>query len=210
MIFLWILLALVALIVAILYLNVHIIFYYRESVRVTIRVLFVRLDALKLFRRFTDEKNPAAEEKPAEVKAEKKGTKKRSGDFLGFVEFLTRIARIIGLAIKEHFSKMKVHLKDLHIYVATDDAAKTALTSGGAIQAGNFLIALLQRFCRFQADSKNLVIAPDFTSEKSRFSIHLDLSFKPIHLIGVLLRAYFRLLEGKDNSYERNPVETGH
>ena len=197
MIALYILLAVLFLIFFLLFVNIHVIFTYRESARVTVRVLFFRFDGMKLFRSFTKEKDKTKKNAKAEqVQVESK--RKKSADPLGFVEFLIRIGRIIGRALEEHFSKMKIYLKELHVSVASSDAAETALLYGGAIQAANGLCALLQHYSHFRCDNRNLVIAPDFVSEKSRFSIHLDLTVKAFHLIGVLLRAYLRLFEGKD------------
>ncbi|MBR3836648.1 MAG: DUF2953 domain-containing protein [Clostridia bacterium] len=196
MIALYVFLALLALILFLLFVNIHVIFTYGESAKVTVRVLLFRFDGMKLFRRFTQEKKT---KKSAESEPAQGGTKRKNrADPLGFVEFLLRIGRIIGRALKEHFSKMKIYLKELHVSIGTADAAETALLYGGAIQAANGLCALLQHYSHFRCDNRNLVIAPDFVSEKSRFSIHLDLTVKAFHLIGVLLRAYLRLFEGKD------------
>ena len=197
MIALSILLALLALILFILFVNIHVIFTYGEGAKVTVRVLFFRFDGMKLFRRFTKEKSKPKKNANVEQKSGEPKAKKRA-DPLGFVEFLLRIGRIIGRALEEHFSKMKIYLKELHVSIGSSDAAETALLYGGAIQAANGLCALLQHYSHFRCDNRNLVIAPDFTSEKSRFSIHLDLTVKSFHIIGVLLRAYFRLFEGKD------------
>lgn len=196
MIALYIFLALLALILFLLFVNIHVIFTYGESAKVTFRFLLFRFDGMKLFRRFTQEKKT---KKSTESEPVQGGTKRKNrADPLGFAEFLLRIGRIIGRALKEHFSKMKIYLKELHVSIGSSDAAETALLYGGAIQAANGLCALLQHYSHFRCDNRNLVIAPDFVSEKSRFSIHLDLTVKAFHLIGVLLRAYLRLFEGKD------------
>ena len=73
MIALSILLALLALILFILFVNIHVIFTYGEGAKVTVRVLFLRFDGMKLFRRFTKEKSKP--KKKRECRAEEWGTK---------------------------------------------------------------------------------------------------------------------------------------
>lgn len=207
MIWLYVLLAIVALILFLLFMNVHLIFRYEDHPTVTLRILFIRMNAIKLFRRFTDEKDG---QKTQGTANEKQNKVRKKGSLPGFIEFLARIARVISLAVKEHFSKMKVNLKMLHVSVGTDDAAKTALLCGGAIQAANILCELLRRFSHFRCDNSQLSISPDFTSEVSRFAVHLDLSAKPIHIIGVIVRSYMRFFEREDMNHARNTTQTGH
>ena len=211
MIVLWILLALLALLAALLFVNVHLIFRYEENATVTLRVLFFRFDAMKLISRFTQDRKKAKAEKAVSVtETALEPKKKRKFDPVGFAEFLLHITEVVGKAIREHFSHMTVNLKKLCVRIGTEDAATTALLCGGAIQAANGLCALLQRFSRFRCDSRNLSISPDFTSETSSFSLHLDLASKPVFLIAVLIRAYFRFFEGKENKNVRNSAETSH
>lgn len=203
---LWIILALISFLLFLLFLNVHLIFKYDQHATVTLRILFLRFDAMKLFRSLTEQKKGDEKNEPTAPKDQQN----RKADPVGFAKFLSHITRIIALAVKEHFSKMKINLKRLQISIGTDDAAKTALLCGGVIQAANVLCELLRRFSRFRCDNRNLSVSPDFTSEQSRLSIHLDLSSKPIHIIGVLLRSYFRFFEREEVQNARNTTQTGH
>lgn len=213
MIALWVLLAILALFLFLLFVPIHIVFQYRERAIVTAKILFFRFDAMKLFRYLSRDragKEQSENSHPSPKQKEKNANLNKKVDPLGFVEFLLRIARVIVLALKEHLKRMKINLKELYVSIGTDDAAKTALIYGGAIQAANALCVLLQRFSCFRCDNRYLVISPDFTCEKSRFSIHLDLTVRLFFVIGVLLRAYFRLFERKEMNNERNSVETSH
>ena len=76
MIALYILLAVLFLIFFLLFVNIHVIFTYRESARVTVRVLFFRFDGMKLFRSFTKEKDKTKKNAKAEqVQVESKRKK---------------------------------------------------------------------------------------------------------------------------------------
>lgn len=211
MIALWILLAILAILLFFLFMPVHIVFQYRDKATVILKVLFLRFDGMELFRKLIakDEEGLDVPKRKSDVKASKSKGKKKA-DPLGFVEFLIHIGKVISLALKEHFRRARVDLKELYVSIGTDDAAKTALIYGGSIQAANALCVLLQRFTKFRCNNKNLVIAPDFTSEKSRFSIHLDMTVRLFFVLGVLFRAYFRFFERKEMNNERNSVKTSH
>ncbi len=210
MIVLYVLLAIVAMIVLLLNLRVHLIFNYRYKASVTLRILFVRMDAARLVQKYLDRKKDV---QPQMVETEPKEAKKKrtSGiDLIGFTEFLLHIGTVIRLALREHFEKTTVYLKELRIAVGTDDAAKTALLCGGVYNAANAICALLQHFSKFRCDNRNLSISPVFTSDQTKVSLHLVMSTKMIHLIGVFLRSYLRFFEGKDVQNERNSIKTSH
>lgn len=193
---LYVLLALIILVVAALFVNVHFIFRYHEKEKITLRILCFRFDAKKLLQRFT----VGSKKKEIEQTKRETSSSKPKLDLVGFVEFLLHVTRVIKLAIKESLNAMKINLKELIVSVGTDDAAKTALTAGAAIQAANGLCAVLQHFSDFRCDNRRLSISPDFTSETTKFSIHLDISIKPFHIIAVLLRTYIRFFEREDSA----------
>ena len=212
MIFLYILLFLAAFIVFLLTVNIHFIFIYREKATVTLRVLFFRFDAFQLYNQYAKKRKSKKPQDKGQQKTKQASsqTKKQTNDPLGFIEFLVRIIRIAHSAFIEHLAKTKIYLKELIVLIATEDAAKTALIQAPVVNAANMLMVLLQRYSRFRCDGKQIAIIPDFTSEESRFSLHLDVTVKPIHIIAVLIRFYFQLFEGKDVEYERNSIETSH
>lgn len=194
MILLWILLTLLLFVAFILFFRIHLIFDFHEKPRIVIRFLCFRIDGNQLINMFrakekTKDKSTKPKQKnPPEISKKSKG----SGDLLGFVDFLLHIASVLGGSMKDYLSRTKVHLKELHVSIGTDDAARTALLCSSAIQAANGLCAVLQHYSKFTCDNKNLSISPDFLSDKSKCSLHLVLSSTIIHLIGVYLRANMR------------------
>ena len=214
MIAVYILLAILALIVVVLLLNVHLIFQYDDTPRVTLRVLFVRLDGMKLVKRFSGDeqkterskkkKKKTREAEPAEPKPKKRGT---PSDFLDFLGLITRIAL---RAVRELFAKLRINLKELELRLGGDDPAATAMLYGAVIQSANYLVALLQRFSHFRCRNDKLILAPGFCEGEPTFRIHLDLSIKPIYLLGIALHALIGYLQGKEEKHERNAIETGH
>ncbi len=210
MIALYVFLGIIAFFLLILFLNVHIIFQYHDTPKVTLRILCFRLNGMKLIQKFQGKNRKPQKQEKTETDTQTDPKTKNNGDLLGFISFLARIARVIRILLKEQMERLKINLKELHISIGTDDAAKTALASASAIQGANALCALLQRFSRFRCDNRNLSISPNFTEEKTRFSIHLDLSTRGFDIIVVLLKAYFRFLEREDPNHARNTIKTGH
>ena len=208
MIAVWIILFVVLFVVLVLNLRAHFIFEYKEQFKVTLKILFFRFDAVGLFQKILNGNN-----KKNEMETKKgsfKKVKKKSADLLGFADFLVHLTKVIGLAVKEHFSKATVNLKELKVSVGSEDAAKTALLCSTVTQAANGLCALLMHFSKFRCDNKNLMIAPDFSTEKTSVSLYLVMSSKVIDIIKLIFNTYFRFFEGKENDYARNSVKTGH
>ena len=212
MIALFIIIAVLILVFLILRMNVHIIFDYHERPTITLKILFFRFDAIDLFRKYL---NKDSGDNKKDKKAKKEGSltnksKKKSVDLLGFADFLVHVSRVISLAIKDHFSKSTVNLKELKVSVGSEDAAKTALLCGTVIQAANGLCAVLMHCSTFRCDNRNLSISPDFSSEKTTVALHLQITNKFIDIIKLFITTYFRFFEGKENNYARNSVKTGH
>ena len=193
MIWFLIFLTFVLLILFLLFMPIHLVCRYPSESIVTIRILCFRFDGAELLEKLFN-KNETADTKPKPA-SKKKRNSANSPDMIGFIEFLLHLTDVIRSSLAVFFSKAKVNLKELRISVGTEDAAKTALLSTGVVQAANGLCAALQHFSNFRCDSKNLSIAPNFTSENSVFSLHLDISCTVIHIIRVYLHTNLRFFE---------------
>ena len=199
MIFLYILLGLLALILFILFVPVHLIFRFDSGAKVWLRILFVRLDGIKLVKKLTEEKpeKKKKKEKP-EKEPEKKPQKKKKGSVSDFIEFLELILKIVRRALSDLFGHLHIRLKELAVRFGLGDADQTAVAYGGVIQTANYLFALLERFTHFRFDPRHLAISPDFCGEGNEFRIHLDLWIRPVHLLTLALHALFTYLQGKE------------
>ena len=191
MIALWIILAILLLIILLLLMPIHLIFQYPAKSNVTFRVLCFRFEGSELFKRlFLKEKTIDSDQRVN--RKQKKDKSKKTADLLGFIDFLIHLTNVICESLFEFFSKAKVNLKELRISIGSDDAAKTALLTTGVHQAANGLCAVLQRFSKFRFNTKKMMISSDFMSERSDFSLHLDISCTVIHIIRVYLHTNIR------------------
>ncbi|MBP5289573.1 MAG: hypothetical protein J6Z79_06865 [Clostridia bacterium] len=213
MIALYVVLGILALVALVLFINVHLVFVYEGEPRAYIRVLFIKLNALKLADKLGGDKKPEKKkkEKREEAKPKEDQTKKKDkGSISDFLDFISLIARIATRAIKDLFRHLHIRLRAFEIRFGAGDADKTALYYGAAIQAANGLFALLRHFTDFKWNNDRLILAPDFTGEHSVFRIRLDLYIKPVFLITLALRALMTFLQGKEQKHERNTAETSH
>ena len=197
MIFLWILLGFLLLVILTCLLPVRLIFDYHCTPRITLKILFFSFDGIDLVKRFLSKDKKEDDKLKNDKQAEKsqKSQQKKSGDLLGFVEFLLHVTDVFTATLGDFFSKARVNLKELHVSLGTDDAAKTAMLSCSVIQAANALCAVLQRYSHFRWNSNNLSISPNFTSDKSKFALNLVISSSLIHILAVFLRANMRFFD---------------
>lgn len=194
MIALWIFLIFVLLILFLLFMRIHLICQYPAKSNFSFRILCFRFDGVGFLKKIFVKD----ETKSTDSKVEKKKKNKNSNssaDVAGFVDFLIHLTDVIHSTIVEFFSNAKVNLKELRISVGTDDAAKTALLSCTVNQAANGLCTVLQYFSKFRCNSKKLIISPNFMTEKSDFSLHLDISCTVIHIIRVYLHTNMRFFD---------------
>lgn len=198
MIFLYLFLALLALILFVLFVNVHLSLQYDGEPRATVRVLFIKVDALDLAKYLGGEKKEKKKKTKRKEPQEKKPKKKAKGSLTDFLDFISLITRIVTRAVSDLLRKLRINLKEFELRFTAGEADQTALVYGGAIQAANALFALLARFSHFRWNDKKLTLSPDFTGESNTFRIHLVLTTKPVHLIAIALRAFFTFLEGKE------------
>lgn len=201
MIALYILLGLLALILLILFINVHLILIYDDGARVYLRVLFIRIDGMKLARSLGGEKKEK-KKKPKPKEPEPTPKKKTKGSLSDFFDFISLISGIAKRALKDLFKSLHIRLRDLEVRFTLGEADQTALAYGASIQAANALFALLQRFSHFSWNNEKLILAPDYTGEHNVYRVNVDFWIKPVFLLSIVLRALLTYLEGKEQKHE--------
>ena len=100
------------------------------------------------------------------------------------------------------FSRFAHHVRlratRIVIKVATDDAAKTAILFGAVNQAVAAILEILDSSGKLQGlKSARILVAPDFTAEKTSADIHIVLSLRVWHMLDILLRAAWRFVKRK-------------
>ncbi|MCL2518846.1 MAG: hypothetical protein FWF15_09820, partial [Oscillospiraceae bacterium] len=113
---------------------------YNETLKVTVGVLFFNFKLIP-----AKEKKEKKPKKGKEITLEKVVEEKKEEVKPNILELISLIKNIIT-KITEQFNKhLNVSIKELHIKVATDDAAKTALLYGAVSQSVVYLLEIIQK-----------------------------------------------------------------
>jgi hypothetical protein len=195
MTFLWIFLAIVALIVFLLNCKVKIIFRFDGKPKIHIHYLLIRLGQEKSIRLILGNKEKRKKKKSFLGAPLYVPPKDKKIDILGFAEFLGHVAWVVKENVLDYLTHTRVDLKELKVSVSGDDASKTAMNYGKVVQAANGLCEVLREYSDFRWNDKNLSIEPNFIDAKDEFSLHLVLSTKLVHWIGIYFRSTLRFFE---------------
>ena len=116
----------------------------------------------------------------------------------GLVDNLGVIRQLLTVVFSRFTHHVKLRATRIIIKVATDDAAKTAILFGAVNQAVAAIIEILDSAGKLQGlKSARILVAPDFTAEKTSADIHIVLSLRVWHMLDILLRAAWRFVKRK-------------
>lgn len=221
MIVLYVILALVCLVLLPLFLNFHLILEYDGEARAFLRVLFIKLDLIKLSEKLANRaKKPKKQKKKRKKKSEpqpaekRPDRKKKPSDILDFLKFAKKIA---ADAASRLLKRLRIRLAYLNITVATEQADKTALLYGAVCTAVSSLDEVLRQFARYSADRDKINVGVDYLAEKTVAKAKLIFTIKPIFVIGAAFGVIVNLFNnknkisnGKELKNERNTAQTNH
>ena len=173
MIVLYVSLALVLLVTFLLFLNISFVFEYKEEFDFKIKILFVTLNADKL----AGNKENSVKEKTTTIKKKRKKSISEKIDVIK--DIVDLIKAVFGELLK--YARLKVCYLDLK--VATDDAAKPALTYGAVSSAVYTAIEFLDSFVNVKKSYKKINIYPDFSETSAKVNLKIIISIKSIHLL---------------------------
>ena len=90
--------------------------------------------------------------------------------------------------------------KRIHIKIATDDAAKTAVLYGIAYQSTEYLLAFIDDNIKVvQKHDDDIAVYTDFLSDRCCFDIKLIFKVRPIALLDIGIKVMYNYLIGKKN-----------
>ncbi len=118
--------------------------------------------------------------KRAAKRAEKKiGIPKQYCPVPNLKENLEMVLELAKKLVRKTRGKVKVRINKLHIRVATNDAAHTALLYGVVIQLVSYLLGYVERnYTRIERRDGDLAVEPDYTTSECSASIDLLFSAK--------------------------------
>ena len=187
---LYILLGLAMLICIVLSIRGSIHIVYENDLKVYFKILFfkfwlfpegqIKFDPKKYEKMLKGEK----ESPTAIIKELGEETKKNS-----LVENIKLIAQLVSSLLHFCAPYMRVNLAKLHIKVASNDAAKTAILYGAVSGAAACLIDNIEEFTNLnKLKRKSVIIEPDFLSDKTEAKINISLSISVFGAIATILK----------------------
>ena len=142
--------------------------FFGETKRVVVKFLFLEFDTSKLKKKEKKKKN-------------KKPEQKKKNKLLFFSDY----CRIAGRAVKIFNRKLVIKMLKCNVLVATDDAAKTALTFGKVSAGVNIFCGAICN--NFKVVERDVRVNADFTKQKSEYDVYINME---LSLLGGLMMLF--------------------
>lgn len=125
-----------------------------------------------------EKKRLRAREKAAK-RAEQKRTQRNDQPSPNLKEKLEMILALLQLLYRETGGKLRLRVRRLHLWVGTDDAAKTAILYGAVLQSATYLLQWIDtHLLRIDRRDGAMTVEPDFVSGKCHADIDLTCSIR--------------------------------
>jgi hypothetical protein len=141
-----------------------------------------------------DEKAAAAKMTRAERRAAKAAKKAKKP---ALTDMIALVAKVAKLFFSRFFGKLHIRVARIHLRVGAGDAMTAAVTYGLVNQAVAYLMELLKKISHVDGLKKaDVMIQPDFLSDKIEYDIKLTFRVSLGNVVGALLRAGWSFLIG--------------
>ncbi|MBQ2249913.1 MAG: DUF2953 domain-containing protein [Clostridia bacterium] len=125
-----------------------------------------------------EKKRLRAREKAAK-RAEQKRAREKGQPTPNLKEKLEMILALLQLLYRETGGKLRLRVRRLHLWVGTDDAAKTAILYGVVLQSATYLLQWIDtHLLRIDRREGAMTVEPDFVSGKCHADIDLTCSIR--------------------------------
>lgn len=185
----FIVLGIIALITAVLLLNINLILSFDGKISVNVRILFVSVDVMKFAAKGDKKKKskPAAEKKGSDAKTKEKSKPKGSfDDFLGFLDLISSMAKMLAENLGNN---LKVNIRRLKVTLGAETAEKTAIMYSRVCSAVTVLFETLPNVVKLFRHGSDITIYPDYSAEKCNFAVEAIFTLKVIHILKIAFGA---------------------
>ena len=175
---------------------------YEESLTVYLRVLFVKIRlypskkekkkhphsmSKRKAQKIKDSLQKKPKKKPKKRKSKKKEKEKEPKEAPDLISIVSIITNFVKSFIRIFAGSVRIRSSRLHIVVATEDAADTAIAYGALTQAINLLFPMLDGIKTFKhlPRGKELSVRADFLSDTSKIDADVELYIR----VGSALKA---------------------
>lgn len=157
-------------------------------------------EAMRKKERKAEAKKRKKDLKPAPVKPESAEKESPMAD-MPLTEKISVVFSLVKTVAGKFFGYLRVDIAKIHINVATEDAAKTALLFAAVSQGVAALADLLDSITNVKTTKKtDICINPDFTSDKTAADIDISFSILVWQVLATLIKTafqYFKLMNKK-------------
>ena len=175
---------------------------YEESLTVYLRVLFVKIRlypskkekkkhphsmSKRKAQKIKDSLQKKPKKKPQKRKSKKKEQEKEPKEAPDLISIISIITSFVKSFLRLFAGSVRIRSSRLHIVVATEDAADTAIAYGALTQAINLLFPMLDGIKTFKhlPRGKELSVRADFLSDTSKIDADVELYIR----VGSALKA---------------------
>lgn len=129
-------------------------------------------------------------EKKKASESKKRGNKDKKKKLAGVVETLELVSELLTQIVGRFLKYLRIKAARVRVTVATDDAAKTALQYGLAVQAVQYILTILENVTNFSVEKNGEIsVDCDYCSEKPIIDLDISLSIRVWQFLALLLRA---------------------
>lgn len=189
--------AIAVLIVLLLSIRVTLNIVLRDELAVYVRCLFIRIRLFppkekKFDPKKQERKQKKKENKPKTVlkEIEPEGVQKSS-----LTEKIKLVTEIVSVFFKTFSKYLHVKLAKVHVKVASDDAAKTAILYGVVSGAISCLVELLDSITNLNRLKRSSIsVYPDYLSENVELDINISLSISVFGALVTLIKSLWKFI----------------
>lgn len=129
-------------------------------------------------------------EKKKKSESKKKENKQKKKKVSDVTEAIKLISELLSRIVGRFFKYLRVKVARIRVVIATDDAAKTALQYGLAVQGVQYVVTLLENVSNFSVEKNGYIsVDCDYCSEKPILDVDISFSIRAWQALALLLRA---------------------
>ena len=171
----------------------------KDEVRVFAKIGFYKIHIIPA----KEKKAKAKKAKPEKIKKAKKTKKQKKAEeeppkekrkySIGEIfDLIKEIGTVLAKRFKRHF---KVKIYKINVIIAGDEAEKTAILYGGAIQSVCYLHEFLDCNFKIRQKTHSVKIIPDFSKNRTSCDIDIKFSMRTAHMTAMGIASLIKFLK---------------
>jgi len=135
-------------------------------------------------------------EKPDKIDKDKEEEEQKEEKKKYSVTEMFDIIKELGSVLIKRFKKhLKVKIYNINLIIASEEAEKTALLYGAAIQSAYYLYEFLTQNFKIYNKKNNINIIPDFSKIQPSFKINIKFYMRLSHVLALLIASAMKFLK---------------